>query len=97
MCTCMPAIRLLLLKFFPKLGGSSYKVTVEQSRLYAKSGQSKLPRSRSRNDAEIVSDGLHFERGKDQGMIYENSIAATYNDNDAVSLEQMTVLPTETR
>ena len=93
----MPAIRLLLLKFFPKLGGTSYKVSVEQSRLYTKSGQPKVSRSRSRNDTEIASGGLHFEHGKNQNTIYENSIAATYNDNDAVSLEQMTVLPTETR
>ncbi|KAK6850552.1 hypothetical protein PG987_000186 [Apiospora arundinis] len=81
-CACMPSIRLLLVRLFPKVLGGS---TNGKSQYYASSAANNRtnPKSRTKNATQSQSRG-------DGGIIYSQSYTVEYQkDNDEASLVRM--------
>ncbi|KAJ9137088.1 CFEM domain-containing protein [Pleurostoma richardsiae] len=89
-CTCMPALRLIIVRVFPALGSSTY---ASNNNNYYKSGSRGGPRSKGRSRAG--TDGQMPEneqngRESRSGVIYQQrTYTVQYGDNDEQSLVRM--------
>ncbi|RFU78918.1 pth11-typeg- -coupled receptor [Trichoderma arundinaceum] len=84
-CTCLPAIRLFLIRLFPRLGGSSHKTSGYQN--YPDSyGKSENINSRAKTLVEAVKSQSRPEhRGIELKTMYE----VRYSDEDETRLVKM--------
>ncbi|KAH7305925.1 CFEM domain-containing protein [Stachybotrys elegans] len=90
---CLPTLRIILVKFFPALSGSSYG---SKGAYYnQRSGGSGVVRSgisRSRHEASVAAaNRTHPENDADSptGIRFQKSFAVQYSDNDETSLVAM--------
>ncbi|ORY58549.1 CFEM domain-containing protein [Pseudomassariella vexata] len=97
-CACMPSLRLILVKLFPRVMGTTHDRTARSQYYY---GQNSKVRRRSRSFGQmriasrVSSDGV----GKVQtpGIVYSKSYAVEYGDNDEASLVPMKDLDLEAK
>ena len=89
-CACLPTFRLMLVRFFPFMGGSSGG-TGGAYYGQRKSGHSRLPRSGNRSTAvggSAIDDG--FKDKKSGTIVYQKSFTVQYGEEqDELSLVRM--------
>ncbi|KAI1845049.1 hypothetical protein JX265_008366 [Neoarthrinium moseri] len=88
-CTCMPALRLILVRIFPALGG-----TTNASNRYYQSGsitatKSKGRRSRAGTGGQMPPTDFHRGEPKKGGIYQQKTYKVQYDDNDEQSLVHM--------
>lgn len=94
-CACLPTVRLLFVRLFPILGGSTY----QKNSAYHRYGYGNDVRSAGSavrgNTAQVVSmDRLESNRSNDansgmdghSGIVFHKTYDVQYTDNDEVSL-----------
>ena len=99
MCACLPAIRLVLVRLFPVLGGSSHRSRGNQYYEYGTGpGQTNATRSGGTNTGRGTTVGMVTvdRRGSDpetgpSGIVFEKTYDVQFSDDEA-KLVQMTEL-----
>jgi hypothetical protein len=80
-CACMPSIRIILVRMFPKMLGSTKETTQNYAKYSSRSGV---------GGASTVRNGLGKNASKDPHTItYTKTFAVQHGDNDETSLVQM--------
>ncbi|EGY21307.1 hypothetical protein VD0002_g7943 [Verticillium dahliae] len=100
MCACMPAVRLLLVRFFPALAGSSARSRGAMYYEYGSGPRSKTTGTRNGTrtgtTVGVSTSGGHspdLKLGSGGGIVTQKSYDVQYSDNDEASLVHMSDLP----
>ncbi|KAI6781621.1 CFEM domain-containing protein [Emericellopsis cladophorae] len=112
-CACLPTVRLLLVKIFPKLAGSTRRATDYYENRYGHASGNKSATHKSRNVAIVTADrdrrrrdskgsadspdGSIQDSSGGAGIVYQKTYAVQYSDNDEASLVRMASLDAQGR
>ncbi|ETS81528.1 hypothetical protein PFICI_06530 [Pestalotiopsis fici W106-1] len=85
-CACMPSLRLILVRIFPALGGSS-----NRSKNYLQTGSLNYAKGRSRagTGGQMPSNIQYPGTAAKKGIIQQRTYTVQYGDNDEESLVKM--------
>lgn len=91
MCACLPTVRLLLVKLFPILAGSTRRVTGSYIQRYGGEGKSASSGIRGHTAQVITTDRPVSAPSSDErsGIVFHKTYTVQYSDNDETSLVRL--------
>ncbi|KAJ0275216.1 hypothetical protein Brms1b_009084 [Colletotrichum noveboracense] len=94
MCACLPSIRMILVKLFPSISGSTIRSKGRQYyQQYGSDNRSKVARSQPRTVGVVTVDRTSPDvDSQDRHIKFQKTFTVSYSDSDEASLVQMTDL-----
>ncbi|KAE9571853.1 hypothetical protein CGMCC3_g11976 [Colletotrichum fructicola] len=91
MCACLPSIRMILVKLFPSISGSTIRSKGRQYyQQYGSDNRSKAARSQPRTVGVVTVDRTSPDvDSRDRHIKFQKTFTVSYSDSDEASLVQM--------
>lgn len=91
MCACLPTIRMVLVKLFPVLAGTTQRSKGNHYYQYGSGVRSKTAGTQQgRTVGTVTTDRPNSEQGAEgSGIVFQKSYTVQYSDSDEISLVNM--------
>ncbi|KAK7432914.1 hypothetical protein QQZ08_000385 [Neonectria magnoliae] len=87
MCACLPTMRMVLVKLFPVLGGSTQRSRGNNYYQYGSGVRSKTAGTHGRTTGTVTSDRPNSGQETDgSGIVFQKTYAVQYSDSDEIGL-----------